>query len=77
MESFLWFIGAALFFIFVFGGETLISLYRERQQMQHIEKVIATLPEQERIAFAKTYLRDRVSQLKKTENPYQDMANEE
>lgn len=77
MDTLLYLVGFGLLFFFIFGSETLVSIYREKQQMRHIENVIASLPEEERVQFIKTYLRGRVLQLKKTENPYQDLENEE
>ena len=76
MDTLLMLVGLAIFFTFIFGGEKLLALYRVKQQMRHIENVIATLPEDERVKFAKNYLKDRVSQLKQTENPYLDADTE-
>ncbi len=66
--------GIGLLFFFLFGSETLISIYREKQQMRHIENVIASLPEEERVNFSTKYLKQCVKQLYKTENPYSDLA---
>ncbi|WP_372769659.1 hypothetical protein [Pseudoalteromonas sp.] len=77
MDTLLYLVGFGLLFFFLFGSETLISIYREKQQMRHIENVIASLPEEERVKFSTKYLKQRVEQLYKTENPYSDLANEE
>lgn len=77
MDTLLYFVGFGLLFFFLFGSETLISIYREKQQMRHIENVIASLPEEERVKFSTKYLKQRVEQLYKAENPYRDLVNEE
>ncbi|MDE3273604.1 hypothetical protein [Pseudoalteromonas sp. G4] len=77
MDTLLYLVGFGLLFFFLFGSETLISIYREKQQMRHIENIIASLPEEERVKFSSKYLKLRVEQLYKTENPYSDLANEE
>lgn len=77
MDTLLYLVGFGLLFFFLFGSETLVSTYREKQQMRHIENIIASLPEEERVKFSTKYLKQRVKQLYKTENPYSDLANEE
>ena len=42
--------------------------------MRHIENVIATLPEEERVKFSTKYRKQCVKQLYKTENAYSDLA---
>ncbi|KPV93828.1 hypothetical protein AN214_04124 [Pseudoalteromonas sp. P1-9] len=77
MDTLLYLVGFGLLLFFLFGSETLVSIYREKQQMRHIENIIASLPEEERVKFSTKYLKQRVEQLYKTENPYSDLANEE
>lgn len=76
MDTLLYLVGFGLLFFFIFGSETLISIYREKQQMRHIENIIANLPENDRVQFAKEYLDERAAQLKKTENPFYDFESE-
>ena len=40
MDTLLYLIGFGILFFFLFGSDTVLSIYREKQRMQHIEEII-------------------------------------
>lgn len=72
MDTFLWVFGFVFLMLVLFSGESIICIVREWLHMKHTEKVIATLPEEERIKFVRTYLNDRVSLLNKIDKEFKE-----
>ena len=57
--------GPLLILFLLISGDKVISYYQEKQQISHIEKLVATLPAEERTQFVKKYLETKAPKLEK------------
>lgn len=51
-------IGLAIFLVAIFGGSSILAAIEDYTRRRHVERVIAQLPEAERVAFVRTYLEE-------------------